>query len=77
MLDAKGDRKLKHLQSSLTACIKTVCKKEGSDLRYSLLKISSRIELHTKGCIWEQLNQLNRADKTHTARQNTVIVRYY
>lgn len=28
MLDAKGDRKLKHLQSSLTAGIKTVCKKK-------------------------------------------------
>lgn len=26
MPGAKGDRKLKHVQSSLAACIKTVCK---------------------------------------------------
>lgn len=28
MPGAKGNRKLKHLRSSLTACIKTACKKK-------------------------------------------------
>lgn len=77
MLDAKGNRKLKHLQSSLDCIYKDGLQKEGSDLWCSLLEIGTRVELHTKDRIREQLNQLNRIDKTHITRQNTVIVRHY